>query len=49
MSQPQTIKLGKTEYVIIPKAEYLRLQGMGGYLRVLSTPRSTPEHRSVRR
>ena len=30
MSQPQTIKLGKTEYVILPKAEYLRLQGMAG-------------------
>ena len=30
MSQPQTIKLGKTEYVIVPKAEYLRLQSMAG-------------------
>ena len=30
MSQPQTIKLGKTEYVILPKAEYIRLQGMAG-------------------
>jgi ribosome-binding protein aMBF1 (putative translation factor) len=30
MSNPQTIKLGKTEYVILPKAEYLRLQGMAG-------------------
>lgn len=30
MSNTQTIKLGKTEYVIIPKAEYLRLQGMAG-------------------
>ncbi len=30
MSNTQTIKLGKTEYVIITKAEYLRLQGMAG-------------------
>jgi ribosome-binding protein aMBF1 (putative translation factor) len=30
MRQAQTIKLGKTEYVIIPKAEYLRLQGKAG-------------------
>ena len=30
MSQTQTIKLGKTEYVILPKAEYLRLQSMAG-------------------
>ena len=30
MSHPQTIKLGKTEYVILPKAEYLRLQSMAG-------------------
>ena len=30
MSHPQTIKLGKTEYVILPKAEYLRLQTMAG-------------------
>lgn len=30
MSNPQTIKLGKTEYVILPKAEYLRLQGIAG-------------------
>jgi len=26
----QAIKLGKTEYIIIPKAEYLKLQGMAG-------------------
>ncbi len=30
MSNPQTIKLGKNEYVILPKAEYIRLQGMAG-------------------
>jgi ribosome-binding protein aMBF1 (putative translation factor) len=30
MSSPQTIKLGKTEYVILPKAEYLRLQSLAG-------------------
>lgn len=30
MSQPQTIKLGKTEYVIVPKAEYLQLQSLAG-------------------
>lgn len=30
MAQPQTVKLGKTEYVILPKAEYLRLQSMAG-------------------
>ena len=30
MSPPQTIKLGNTEYVILPKAEYLRLQGKAG-------------------
>jgi ribosome-binding protein aMBF1 (putative translation factor) len=30
MSHPQTIKLGKTEYVILPKAEYLRLQSRAG-------------------
>jgi ribosome-binding protein aMBF1 (putative translation factor) len=30
MSHPQTVKLGKTEYVIVPKAEYLRLQTMAG-------------------
>ena len=30
MTYPQTIKLGKTEYVILPKAEYLRLQSMAG-------------------
>ncbi len=30
MSQPQTIKIGKTEYVVVPKAEYLRLQSMAG-------------------
>lgn len=30
MTHAQTIKLGKTEYVILPKAEYLRLrQGAG--------------------
>lgn len=28
MARAQTIKLGKTEYVILPKAEYLRLQGV---------------------
>jgi ribosome-binding protein aMBF1 (putative translation factor) len=26
----QTIKLGKTEYVILPKAEYLNLQALAG-------------------
>lgn len=30
MTHPQTIKLGKTEYVILPKAEYLSLQEMAG-------------------
>jgi ribosome-binding protein aMBF1 (putative translation factor) len=30
MNQPQTIKLGSTEYVILPKAEYLRLQKVAG-------------------
>jgi len=30
MSQIQTIKLGKAEYVILPKAEYLRLQSVAG-------------------
>jgi DNA-binding XRE family transcriptional regulator len=30
MSNAQTIKLGKTEYVILPKAEYLRLQSIAG-------------------
>lgn len=30
MSHAQTIKLGKTEYVILPKAEYLRLQQSAG-------------------
>ena len=30
MSQAQTIKLGKSEYIIIPKAEYLRLQSVAG-------------------
>ena len=30
MSQAQTIKIGKTEYVIVPKAEYLRLQNLAG-------------------
>ncbi|MBN1608775.1 MAG: helix-turn-helix transcriptional regulator [Polyangiaceae bacterium] len=30
MSHPQTIKLGKSEYVILTKAEYLRLQTMAG-------------------
>lgn len=27
---PPTVKIGKTEYVILPKAEYLRLQGQAG-------------------
>lgn len=30
MTHPQTIRLGKTEYVILPKAEYLRLQSLAG-------------------
>lgn len=30
MADIQTIKLGKNEYVIIPKAEYLRLTGVAG-------------------
>lgn len=30
MDQAQTIKIGKTEYVIVPKAEYRRLQGLAG-------------------
>lgn len=30
MSHAQTIKLGRTEYVILPKAEYLRLQQSAG-------------------
>jgi ribosome-binding protein aMBF1 (putative translation factor) len=30
MAHTQTIKLGKTEYVILPKAEYLRLQSIAG-------------------
>ncbi len=30
MAHTQTIKLGKTEYVILPKAEYLRLQSVAG-------------------
>lgn len=30
MNQAQTIKLGKTEYVILPKSEYLRLQQSAG-------------------
>jgi DNA-binding XRE family transcriptional regulator len=30
MPRVQTIKLGKTEYVILPKAEYVRLQGIAG-------------------
>lgn len=30
MTLMQTIKLGKTEYVILPKAEYLRLQQSAG-------------------
>jgi DNA-binding XRE family transcriptional regulator len=30
MAHAQTIKLGKTEYVILPKAEYLRLQSVAG-------------------
>ena len=30
MSQVQTVKLGKTEYVILPKGEYLRLQSLAG-------------------
>ena len=30
MNHPQIIKFGKTEYVILPKAEYLQLQGFAG-------------------
>jgi ribosome-binding protein aMBF1 (putative translation factor) len=30
MGHAQTIKIGKTEYVIVPKAEYLRLQSLAG-------------------
>ncbi|HEX3852194.1 MAG TPA: helix-turn-helix transcriptional regulator [Polyangiaceae bacterium] len=30
MNEPQIIKLGKTEYVILPKAEYLKLQENSG-------------------
>ena len=30
MTHPQTIRLGKTEYVILPKAECLRLQSLAG-------------------
>ncbi len=30
MTQAQTIKIGKTDYVILPKAEYLQLQGLAG-------------------
>lgn len=30
MAKPQTIKLGKTEYVILPKTEYLRLRDRAG-------------------
>lgn len=30
MTHAQTIKLGKTEYVILPKAEYLRLRESAG-------------------
>lgn len=30
MNETPTIKLGKTEYVVIPKAEYLRLQSKAG-------------------
>ena len=30
MAHVQTIRLGKTEYVILPKAEYLRLQRIAG-------------------
>jgi ribosome-binding protein aMBF1 (putative translation factor) len=30
MTEPQTIKLGKTEYVIVPRAEYTRLRTLAG-------------------
>jgi ribosome-binding protein aMBF1 (putative translation factor) len=30
MDQPQTIKFGKEEYVVIPKGEYIRLQRLAG-------------------
>jgi DNA-binding XRE family transcriptional regulator len=30
MDQPQTIRIGKEEYVVIPKGEYLRLQKLAG-------------------
>lgn len=30
MNEPQTIKLGKTEYVIVPRADYLKLQALAG-------------------
>lgn len=30
MTSIQTIKLGKTEYVVLPRAEYLRLQELAG-------------------
>lgn len=30
MADVQTIKLGKTEYVVLPRAEYLRLQRLAG-------------------
>jgi ribosome-binding protein aMBF1 (putative translation factor) len=30
MDQAQTIKIGKTEYVLVPKAEYRRLQSLAG-------------------
>jgi len=30
MTDPQTIKLGKTEYVIVPRADYARLRILAG-------------------
>ncbi len=30
MTEPQTIKLGKTEYVVVPRAEYARLRSLAG-------------------
>jgi|GEM_PF-1204266 len=30
MTEPQTIKLGKTEYVIVPRADYVRLRTLAG-------------------
>lgn len=46
MTHPQTIRLGKTEYVILPKAEYLRLQSLAGVPAGSVERSNTPARRS---